>query len=94
MALESTGVAPGSAESRAVEAAKKEIKKKYGVDVTDKWISLVDYFEDGETKDAGPVPIYHMVFYQLGVGYGDRYDVTLKAEDMSLLMLNKSSFDG
>ena len=93
MALESTRVAPGSAESRAIEAAKKEIKKKYGVDVTDRWISLIDYFENEETKDAGTISIYHMYFYQLGVGYGDRYDVTLKAEDMSLLMLNKSSFE-
>ena len=96
MALESTKVAEGSPESEALKVAKKEIKKQYGVEITDKWIALIDYFSNDEIpenqKTERDIPLYHMYFYQLGTGYGDRYDASVSAEDMKLMSLNKFGF--
>ena len=89
MALESTKVKAGSKESKAVDAAKKEVKKQFGVDITDKWITLVDFFENDTFKSEKKIDTFNVYFYQLGLGYADQYQVLLNAKDMSILMANK-----
>jgi hypothetical protein len=89
MALESTPVKEGSKESKAVDAAKKAVTKKFGVDITDKWITLVDFFENDTFKSEKKTDTFNVFFYQLGLGYADQYQVLLNAKDMSILMANK-----
>ena len=89
MALESTPVKEGSKESKAVDAAKKAVKKQFGVDITDKWITLVDFFENDTFKSEKKIDTFNVYFYQLGLGYADQYQVLLNAKDMSILMANK-----
>jgi len=89
MALESTPVKEGSKESKAVDAAKKAVKKQFGVDITDKWITLVDFFENDTFKSEKKIDTFNVFFYQLGLGYADQYQVLLNAKDMSVLMANK-----
>ena len=89
MALESTPVKEGSKESKAVDAAKKAVKKQFGVDITDKWITLVDFFENDTFKSEKKIDTFNVYFYQLGLGYADQYQVLLNAKDMSILMTNK-----
>ena len=88
MALESTPVKEGSKESKAVDAAKKAVKKQFGVDITDKWITLVDFFENDTFKSEKKIDTFNVYFYQLGLGYADQYQVLLNAKDMSILMAN------
>ena len=82
-----------------MEATKRHVREqaqKYGVEITDKWIALIDYFSNDEIpenqKTERDIPLYHMYFYQLGTGYGDRYDASVSAEDMKLMSLNKFGF--
>jgi hypothetical protein len=89
MALESTPVKEGSKESKAVDAAKKAVKKQFGVDITDKWITLVDFFENDTFRSEKKIDTFNVFFYQLGLGYADQYQVLLNAKDMSVLMANK-----
>ncbi len=89
MALESTPVKEGSKESKAVDAAKKAVKKQFGVDITDKWITIVDFFENDTFKSEKKIDTFNVYFYQLGLGYADQYQVLLNAKDMSILMANK-----
>ncbi len=89
MALESTPVKEGSKESKAVDAAKKAVKKQFGVDITGKWITIVDFFENDTFKSEKKIDTFNVYFYQLGLGYADQYQVLLNAKDMSILMANK-----
>ena len=93
MALESTPVKEGSVESKAIQAAKELIRENYGESVTDKWIALIDYYPDNEFRNKEKTPLYHMSFYQAGIGYETRYEVSVNAKDMSPLLLNKNSFE-
>ena len=89
MALESTPVKEGSKESKAVDAAKKAVKKQFGVDITGKWITIVDFFKNDTFKSEKKIDTFNVYFYQLGLGYADQYQVLLNAKDMSILMANK-----
>ena len=89
MALESTPVKEGSTESKAVDAAKKAVKKQFGVDITGKWITIVDFFKNDTFKSEKKIDTFNVYFYQLGLGYADQYQVLLNAKDMSILMANK-----
>jgi hypothetical protein len=91
VALESTKVKEGSGESKAVEAAKKEIKKSYGVEIDDSYVVLVSYF--GEEDDE-PIPLYNLFIYQPGLGYGDQYNLRFKADDNSLMYCYCGNFKG
>ena len=93
MALESTPVKEGSAESKAVQEAKKLVKDYFGEEVTDKWIVLIDRFENNKLRNKEKLSLYHMFIYQLGLGYGTQYEVSLNADDMSLLMLSRNGYE-
>ncbi len=91
IALESTKVAKGSGEEKAVDAAKKVIKDSYGVDVDDTYVVLVNYF--GEEDDEA-TPLYNLFIYQPGLGYGNQYTVMLKASDFSVMHSDCTNYKG
>ncbi len=91
VALESTKVEEGSGESKAVDVAKKLIEKSYGVDIDDSYVVLVSYF--GEEDDE-EIPVYNLFIYQPGLGYGDEYNVRVKADDFSVMYSGCHNYKG
>lgn len=93
MALESTRIAEGSTESKAVEVAKSAIKEEYGVTVGDNWVVLIDYFDEFKNdEDASRnIPaLYNLFIYPRGTGFATTYQVRIKADDLSLMDITKS----
>lgn len=88
---DSTPLSEGSREYKAREAAEQYLKDLYGVDISadDKWIVLVDFFEGSENSDD----LYQLDFYKKGTGYATSYQLRLKADDLSPIMINLSGYE-
>ncbi|MBO4346906.1 MAG: hypothetical protein J5840_04625 [Lachnospiraceae bacterium] len=89
MALESTPIEAGSAESKAKDAAEKLIKEFYGEKTDDSWIVLVGYFEPETEEDTA---VYSLNFFRPGIGYATDYTIRLKAEDLSPVLINQNGY--
>ena len=92
LTYDSTEIAEGSGEQKARDAGEKLLKDIYGVDINaDKnWIVLVEFFEgeEGITED-----LYQLDIYKKGTGYADSYQLRLRAEDMSPILINLAGYE-
>ena len=91
IALESTVVAAGSGESKAVDVAKSFIKENYSVDIDDSYVVLVEYFPDEEDEANS---LYNLFIYQRGLGYGNTFVIRVGASDFSVIFNTGYNYKG